>query len=191
VFSSPSSRVSSVTPSPTLSTPSARPSRRSTLSTRSSGKAAPSTASVAKCSRRHDDLDEYFGALSLSHTRNNFFTPSDYGWAAMSFMGKWVFYYFGALGLSGVQCTIGAVNNNWVFYTGWTYQSIIRCGPLLAAERVLDQNLECASRLVTCDASSVLFAGPVSTRDVVKARGGAGHYRADCPFVRRVAPAEA
>ena len=51
MFSSPSSRVSSVMPSRTRSTPSGRRSRLSTSSTRSSGKAAPCTASVVK---RHD-----------------------------------------------------------------------------------------------------------------------------------------
>lgn len=48
MFSRPSSRVSSVTLSPTLSTPSGRRSRLLTLSTLSSDKAAPSTVSVVK-----------------------------------------------------------------------------------------------------------------------------------------------
>jgi hypothetical protein len=51
VFSRPSSRVSSVTPSPTQSTLSARPSPPSTLSTLSSARDALSTVSVVKFTR--------------------------------------------------------------------------------------------------------------------------------------------
>jgi hypothetical protein len=58
--SSPSSRVSSVMPSPTLSTPSGRRSPRWTLSTPSSDKAAPSTVSVV---RRHDSCLFHDGLL--------------------------------------------------------------------------------------------------------------------------------
>ena len=75
VSSRPSSRVSSVTPSPTPSTPSARPSPPSTLSTLSSARAVPSTVSVVKC---FDHEAPYFWLGDVYDDRENNKRAIDY-----------------------------------------------------------------------------------------------------------------
>ena len=71
VSSRSSSRTSSVTPSPTPSTPAARPSPPWTSSTRSSARAAPSTASAAKCPRPPTETLNYklFKSVAISRTQ--------------------------------------------------------------------------------------------------------------------------
>ena len=82
----PSSKVSSVTQSPTLSTPSARPSPPSMSSTHSSAKAVPFTVSVAKFSLfspHHLRPPSHY--LSILQSTLLAFRKCGYRWAYVTF----------------------------------------------------------------------------------------------------------
>ena len=107
MFSSPSLRVSFVTLSPTLSTPSARPSPRSTSSTPLSARAAPCTVSAVKHLRSSAVWGCWFGAHGVhvcyeSHSSRG--KPSAYSHTHATRRVEWAARHDESMGSGFVFC---------------------------------------------------------------------------------------